>query len=868
MEKILTKSEDNNILVTGDFIVDRNLLSGHRMFAIDNPNSGTRLIDHFGGSLLTFSLINSLNADYGTNKANCIFDLEEPQLKKIILDYPERTAFSSWTKGKTAGAWNIGEIKGYGFGNPDSENFSYKRKDLSLQSGWIIIDDGNLGFRNCEEAWPDFTGKKVILKCSFPFHEGKLFQRLIQKHQRPEALIIIVTLSNLRKSDVKISSDISWEQTALDITSELRRNQKLRFLLKSDHLVVMTGSSAALHLKNMENVWETEVSLVFDPSNIEGEWEISTPLLPGSGSCFTAAFSQSLIDSCINKSITSVSIENSINAALLTTRVFCRAGFFPEGIENNKYYKVTDPENRFVKPEEGKFSKAYVPSPFKLEKESDVFSRNKEWSILRGNYLDAGSGDKVEDYIDLACDLAIKGSKTLLFAPLMSFGKIVSFDRHEIESFRNIKKLMIDYAINKKSSKPLNIAVFGTPGSGKSFAVKEMSRSFLEKFKPCILEFNLSQFKDANELAGAFHAIRDTVLMGNLPIVFWDEFDSESLKWLKSLLAPMQDGHFQDGKDTHPIGKSIFIFAGGTSSTFDNFDPRNCEESLTDEAKIDNFVRVKGPDFVSRIYGYLNVCGPNPLQGDYDDVTYPVRRALFIRTGLGMEKEEHLDIDYGLLRALLLVKSYNNGARSLDRILTHLKMKGNKKIVRSDLPSDEVIAMNTDLDNFYSIMCDNKLEIYRDASSLSSFFHENWLKNKIAISSSNKEFFMLSNEQRLINISTAGRIKQILAKSEIFTLDDCYSDNPDASEEFNKYIGIKENLDFLAEEEHIRWVEDRKRLGWKKGTSRSDYFKIHPFIDIPYNELPEEDKEKDRKQIRNYTTTLKKSDFKIIRVEP
>ena len=62
MEKILNKSEDNNILVTGDYIVDRNLLPGHRLLAADNPNSGTRLVDNFGGSLLTFSLIKSINA--------------------------------------------------------------------------------------------------------------------------------------------------------------------------------------------------------------------------------------------------------------------------------------------------------------------------------------------------------------------------------------------------------------------------------------------------------------------------------------------------------------------------------------------------------------------------------------------------------------------------------------------------------------------------------------------------------------------------------------------------------------------------------------------------------------------------------------
>lgn len=449
----------------------------------------------------------------------------------------------------------------------------------------------------------------------------------------------------------------------------------------------------------------------------------------------------------------------------------------------------------------------------------------------------------------------------------MSFGKIVSFDRHEIENYRNIKKLMVDYANNKKITKPLNVVVFGTPGSGKSFAVKEMSRSFLDKYKPSIMEFNLSQFRDSGELAGAFHAIRDSVLMGNLPIVFWDEFDSEELKWLKSLIAPMQDGHFQDGKDTHPIGKSIFIFAGGTSSTFDNFDPRNAENGVIDQKKIDHFIKVKGPDFVSRIYGYLNVCGPNPLEGDSSDVTYPVRRALFIRTGLGLEKDEQLDIDYGLLRALLLVKSYNNGARSLDRILSHLKMRSNKKIVRSDLPSDEVIRMNTDLEDFYSIMCDENLERHKYASALSALFHENWLKNHYHGSSFNKELFMLSNEQRLINISTAGKIKDVLAKSERFGLDERYSEQPDSSAEFIEYIKNEENLRHLAEEEHKLWEQEHETRGWQYGDPRNDYFKKHPCIGKSYSELSSEDQDKDKDRIRKYSEFLNGSDFKIVRLE-
>jgi hypothetical protein len=866
MEKSLNNSVDSNILVTGDFIVDRNLLPGHRRFAADNPGSGTRLIDTFGGSLLTYELLNSIIVENKNPGVNCSFGLVKPQLKDFISEFPSRTAFSIWTKAKGDIGWKIDEIRGYGFNNSDEKDYGYKSVPASNLTDWIIIDDGNLGFRNCEEAWPDFTGKKVILKCCYPFFEGKLFQLLTQKQKRPELLVIIVTLTNLRKSDVRISSDISWEQTALDITAELKRNDKLRILLKADHLVVMTGASGAVHFQNCEEIEKTQISLVFDPSNIEGEWEKSTPLLPGSGSCFLSAFSHSLVNLFKDKTNSNY-VESSITTALIATRIFCRAGFLPESDKNSSNYKVTDTEKKIVKSDERNFSMAYVPTPFVPEKKERTFGRNKKWSILRGNYLDDNTGDKVEDFIDLACELAVKGSKTILFAPLMSFGKIVSFDRREIENYRNIKKLMVDYANNKKITKPLNIAVFGTPGSGKSFAVKEMSRSFLDKFKPSIMEFNLSQFRDPGELAGAFHAVRDSVLMGNLPIIFWDEFDSEELKWMKSLIAPMQDGHFQDGKDTHPIGKSIFIFAGGTSSTFDNFDPRNAENGAVDQKRIDHFIKVKGPDFVSRIYGYLNVCGPNPMEGDDSDVTYPVRRALFIRTGLGLEKEEQLDIDYGLLRALLLVKSYNNGARSLDRILSHLKMRSNKKIVRSDLPSDEVICMNTDLEDFYSIMCDENLERYKYASALSALFHENWLKNHYRGSSFNKELFMLSNEQRLINISTAGKIRDVLARSERFGLDERYSEQPDSSAEFIEYINNDENLRHLAEEEHRLWEQEHEIRGWQYGDPRNDYFKKHPCIGKSYLELSSEDQDKDKDRIRKYSEFLNGSDFKIIRLE-
>ena len=40
----------------------------------------------------------------------------------------------------------------------------------------------------------------------------------------------------------------------------------------------------------------------------------------------------------------------------------------------------------------------------------------------------------------------------------------------------------------------------------------------------------------------------------------------------------MQDGVFRVGDSVHPIGKAIFVFAGGTSSTYQQFSGENIED--------------------------------------------------------------------------------------------------------------------------------------------------------------------------------------------------------------------------------------------------------------------------------------------------
>lgn len=213
--------------------------------------------------------------------------------------------------------------------------------------------------------------------------------------------------------------------------------------------------------------------------------------------------------------------------------------------------------------------------------------------------------------------------------------KLRTVDRAEIESFRSIKNLMLEYLEDPNPKRPLSIAVFGPPGSGKSFGVTEVAES-IAPGRVERREFNVAQFGSVADLVSALHKVQDIAVSGNIPLIFFDEFDSGfegKLGGLKYLLAPMQDGTFLDGETMHPIGKAVFVFAAGTSTAYEKF----CREGLDDSG----FQDAKGPDFVSRLRGYVNILGPNPVsEGDHFSM---IRRAMLLRSLLERKAKHFFD---------------------------------------------------------------------------------------------------------------------------------------------------------------------------------------------------------------------------------
>jgi hypothetical protein len=73
-----------------------------------------------------------------------------------------------------------------------------------------------------------------------------------------------------------------------------------------------------------------------------------------------------------------------------------------------------------------------------------------------------------------------------------------------------------------------------------------------------------------------------------------------------------------------------------------------------------------------------------------------------------------------------------------------------------------------------------------------------------------------------------------------------------------------EEIEYLSELEHERWMQEKLSEGWRYGSRRDDRKKTHPSL-IPYNDLSEPEKEKDRDTIKLIPRIISLIDFQVYR---
>ena len=73
-----------------------------------------------------------------------------------------------------------------------------------------------------------------------------------------------------------------------------------------------------------------------------------------------------------------------------------------------------------------------------------------------------------------------------------------------------------------------------------------------------------------------------------------------------------------------------------------------------------------------------------------------------------------------------------------------------------------------------------------------------------------------------------------------------------------------DDLEMLAEAEHVRWMDSKLANGWKHAVETDKDNKLHKCL-VPWKELPEDEKEKDRDLVRGIPVILARAGYAIVK---
>jgi len=888
------------VVVTGDFPLDWNLARGRGPEVLNRIWEAavcSRLQWQRGGAGLLADLICGIKEQIHGETAYEVRQAKTPQRtggpedskvgpedKSFHHSYATWEPFDFAEKGSKAvegrekeKAWRVAEFEGVNrCGAQEAAGDWAKVVNDDPEAELVVLDDADLGFRDSRDLWPTSLNGNghpwVLVKMSRPVADAKsgLWKLLCETHAGK--LIVVMTANDLRRTTAQVAHGLSWERTAQDLVWEFTYNQTLASLMQCAHVVVSFGAAGAF-LYSRDAKEDEKFRAIFDPEVVEGMWERTYPgRMVGYSSCLIAGIGRELMVAPEQPDI-----KRGICSGLWALRSLHQEGY---GKREKSAEEVTiafpiktvvDALGAFTAPD-------FKDNPYK-EAFAPMRSGGKYWTIL---------GTKSQKNLgQLTTDVVRYGPKSKLRdVPLGRFGKLLTVDRQEIESLRSIGSLMTEYLAQKHPERPLSIAVFGPPGSGKSFGIKQLAQS-VQPGEIEIREFNLSQFRSFDGLLSAFHQVRDIGLSGKVPLIFWDEFDSDFdgvYGWLRYFLAPMQDGAFLQGDLPHPIGKAIFVFAGGTSSTLDGFGKNGDEDQLR---------TAKVPDFLSRLKGYLNVLGPNPrTDADIDDPFYVLRRAILLRSMLErnaghLVSNGEVKIDEGVLRALLLVRSYHHGARSMESILNMSQLDGKARFERSSLPTKAQLDLHVDGQNFLALvhqfnidslpeerlelMARKAHEIYCEQQKAEGW---RWGAKKNEETKENPslvDYDQLPLEEKEENRQQVRDIPGKLAFAGCTIVRTREGEPP--------FVFPEDLLELLADREHTRWMRSKANLGWRYAQKTDKPEKLHNcmlpwrkdrlddykgFADVlGEQELPDEEKDKDRSVVKAMARILNIAGYTI-----
>jgi hypothetical protein len=758
----------------------------------------------------------------------------------------------------------------------------------------LVLDDLGTSFYDKRELWPKALGKdgdpkRIILKTSRPL-DNPLINMLVKNFA--DRLTVVLSASTLRTCGAEIALSLSWDLAVEQIIQVFSGKQFADNLARCRRVIVHFDCEGAASFTRCGLMFGRQTDadkiiadrvrferFIYHPRKLEGMWKAQMPgLVFGTKSLITAALARHEIQSSDHPYPLFIALARALEASRLSYKEGGgqEAKFFSFNGADDAIRKAFQP-----KAEDENQSAQYAtafPRHF-LTGRGDDSSQ-----AMHSDILQDFTGTGTEYVVAKAMDVVIRGvDEAIRGIPQARYGNYVTVDREEIERINSIRGLIMSYRGNPADPKPLSLAVFGPPGAGKSFAIKQLASELFGQ-KKTIQEFNLSQFRTIEDLHRAFHIVRDASVRGQIPLVFWDEFDTSPegrhLFWLKEFLAPMQDAEFRIGETVHPFGKAIFVFAGGTSPDFDSF---NRSEISGPEG--DLFRRVKGPDFVSRLRGYVNIKGPNPVTGsrandekDLDqDPAHLIRRAILLRSIIGRDhhgliRDGLVMISPGVIRGFLIVKGYLHGARSLEAVVNMSSLNNTSYFGAAELPLSDLLKLHATPDFLEHV---RQGDLDRPVVEvLAEACHEAWRRQKvkdgwyyaeIRCDETKKHPLLLPYGSLQEPAKEGNRFTARLTRAKLSQLGYRIERRIDDRTQPKIHEFSEKETEDLAKIEHDIWLRDHLLKGYEWSEKTVERLFLHRDI-AAFDDVPDEDKELDGEITKSIPGALSRCHYTLVKV--
>jgi hypothetical protein len=308
------------------------------------------------------------------------------------------------------------------------------------------------------------------------------------------------------------------------------------------------------------------------------------------------------------------------------------------------------------------------------------------------------------------------------------------------------------------------------------------------------------------------------------------------------------------------------------------------EENRMAKAK-QHFKSIKGPDFVSRLRGYVNIKGPNPTSGQGDEV-YVIRRALLLRTLIEIHHKEIIDpttkelpISAAVLDAFLRVgggqahKGYLHGARSMEAVVSLSQLRQCRQFGPSELPARDVAELHVAPDFWNKVT--EKARYHLSVTSIDRIartIHENWMKTKAGYVYGRirddhtsppthplmVKYEKLTEQQKELNRKPA-RLTAMRLEALGYLI--CTADQV-----AGKPVGDLKSLplDFLARSEHRRWMREKLMEGGSYAEKTFDALLLHKDI-CRFDDLPASEVRLDDEIMKAILSFLKENDLVLVK---